>query len=141
MAKPPSMEELRAHQERKQHEEVKQDKQELTPLGKPDNVPHDVWLLIQENGRLATERLNEILRSPRFHRLRASDQAKLISLAQNRAYGAPQAPKEDKNKGRFVDLTADEMRTLSKKATLPEYRGVTDAEVVEERADNDKGSD
>lgn len=139
MAKPPSIEDLRAHKERKQHEEVKQDMQELTPLGKPDTIPHDVWLLIQDNGRLATERLNEILRSPRFHRLRASDQAKLISLAQTRAYGQPSAPKEDKNKNRFVDLTADEMSALSKRAVLPEYRGIADAEVVEERANKDEG--
>lgn len=121
----PTAEELRAMKEVRDHENAKQEVQELTPMGKPDHIPHDVWLLVQENGRLATERLNEILRSPRFMRLRPGDQAKIIKLAQDRAYGVPTSPKEDKKNNKFLDLTAEGMRALSSRAELPEYRNVT----------------
>ena len=93
---------------------------------KPDDIPADVWELIQDNGRLATERLNEILASPRFTRLRAGDQAKLIALAQNRAYGQPKtnnaASQASRKKGGAGDVTASELRQLASRATLPEYK-------------------
>lgn len=127
--------ELQAMKQLQDHERAKEEVGELTPLGKPDNIPHDVWLLVLENGRLATERLNEILRSPRFARLRAGDQAKLIKLAQDRAYGAPAAPKLDNNKGKVLDLTAEGMRALSSRTDLPEYRRITNREGA--KKDND----
>jgi hypothetical protein len=94
---------------------------------KPDDIPNDVWELIQENGALATQRLNEILSSPRFTRLRAGDQAKLIALAQNRAYGMPKqntAAMNGKNRGLAGDVTASELRDLAARAALPEYKRI-----------------
>ncbi len=99
---------------------------EVTSLGQPDNIPDDVWELIQDNGRLATERLNEILISPRFHRLRAGDQAKLIKLAQDRAYGIAAAPRDLKPKGgRLGDEVARQLNSLEDRTTLPEYKHST----------------
>lgn len=95
--------------------------------GRPDTIPQDVWDEIQENGRLATTRLNEILRSPRFGRLRASDQAKLIALAQNRAYGNPVAPKQEaasRKRGGTKDVINAELDNLAYRSSLPEYRKV-----------------
>jgi hypothetical protein len=45
--------------------------------------------LLQSAGHTAAERLDELLRSSGFKRLRPSEQAKLIELALNRAYGPP----------------------------------------------------
>ena len=50
---------------------------ELVPF-KPDNIDAETWDLMQENGRLATEKLNKILRSPGFLRMRPGDQVKII---------------------------------------------------------------
>ncbi len=87
---------------------------------RPDDVPADVWELIQENGRLATERLNELLSSPRFSRLKASDQARLIALAQNRAYGMPKtnnaAAAANRKRGGASDVTASTLRNLAERA-------------------------
>lgn len=94
---------------------------DVVPIGKPDNIDNDTWLLIQDNGRLATERLNEILSSPRFSRMRPGDQAKLIKLAQDRAYGLP-ASNKGENKRPIVDVTAKELRDKANRAALPEYR-------------------
>ena len=97
---------------------------EIVQLNQPDNIPHDVWNLIQENGRLATERLNELLNSQRFHRLKASDQAKLIQLAQDRAYGRPDPGVKRSIKTvshEMSDATAASLRALSGRMTLPEY--------------------
>jgi len=119
--RPPSIEDLHKHRDEAEPE-VRRSVEvgELTPLGKPDNVPADVWALVQDNGRLATERLNEILSSTRFHRMKASDQARFIKLAQDRAYGQP-GQVNDNKKGVIVDLTAQEMAKLAKRADLPEY--------------------
>ena len=90
---------------------------------RPDDISAEVWDMIQENGELATTRLNEILSSPRFLRIRASDQAKLIALAQNRAYGSPKQNRADnKRSGKLVDVTAHELGELAQRATLPEYK-------------------
>lgn len=110
---------------------------------RPDNISQEVWDLIQENGELATRRLNEILHSPRFPRLRASDQAKLIALAQNRAYGMPHNNNAtgSKRSGSVSDVTQAELNDLAARAALPEYRRsgipredtIDDAEVVESK--------
>ena len=90
---------------------------------KPDDVPAHVWDLILENGELATVRLNEILSSPKFLRIRAGDQAKLIALAQNRAYGTPKQNRIDPKKGgQLIDVTAHELGKLVERAALPEYK-------------------
>lgn len=103
---------------------------------RPDDIPKDVWNLVQENGRLATERLNEILASPRFPRLRAGDQAKLIALAQNRAYGMPKtnnaAAAANRKRGGASDVTAATLRNLASRAALPEYKRSGKLEDVED---------
>lgn len=101
--------------------------------GRPDNIPAEVWDLIQENGELATKRLNEILTSPRFHRIRAGDQAKLIALAQNRAYGMPQSNRDNSSKRQTnaSDVTQAALNALASRAALPEYRRSNNA-VVED---------
>lgn len=104
----------------------------------PDDVPADVWALIQENGRVATERLNELLTSPKFTRLRATDQARLIALAQNRAYGTPKANKAADNRvTRGGDVTAAELNGLVHRATLPEYSRVKSKDVEDAKVEYD----
>ncbi|NKB39641.1 MAG: hypothetical protein GKR86_01040 [Ilumatobacter sp.] len=95
--------------------------------GRPENIPQHVWDMIRENGELATTRLNEILSSPRFARLKASDQAKLIGLAQTRAYGAPVANRVEsgnKRRGGARDVVQSELDNLAYRSSLPEYKGI-----------------
>lgn len=89
-----------------------------------DHIPHDVWQLIQENGRIAIERLNEILSSPKFNRLKATDQAKLIALATDRAYGRPDPGIKRVQKTHVVitDATATALSHAASRAELPEYK-------------------
>ena len=90
---------------------------------KPDDIPMHVWDLIQENGEIATEKLNQILLSPRFMRIRPGDQAKLIALAQNRAYGTPKQNKVDPRRSTgLIDVTAKELQDLANRTMLPEYK-------------------
>ncbi len=113
---------LLAKVEQKKEEQVEAEVERVD--FRPDDIPEDVWQLIQENGRLATERLNEILASPKFLRLRAGDQAKLIGLAQERAYGKPKVNTTRGNArgARFTDVTAGELAELAHRTTLPEYK-------------------
>lgn len=102
---------------------------------RPDNIDAETWSLILENGQLATLRLNEILRSPNFHRMKAADRAKIIQLAQNRAYGLPAQNKSGeggKKKAGVGDVTAAELRDLASRAALPEYRSTKIAMDVED---------
>lgn len=105
---------------------------------RPDDIPKETWDLMQENGKIATERLYEALTSPSFSRMRAGDKAKLIALAQNRAYGMPKAARaaDNKRRGGFTDMTAKELGNLAHRATLPEYKQqspaiIEDAEILE----------
>lgn len=104
--------------------------------GRPETIPKHVWAIMRENGELATKQLNSLLRSPKFPRLSASDQAKLITLAQNRAYGTPQSgvAKQRKSRAGSGDIVQAELDSLVYRASLPEYRGrseeVDDADVV-----------
>lgn len=125
--KPPSRADLERHKDEAMptHEDIRESiaAEALTYIGKPDEMPADVWELVQENGRVATERLHEILTNDRFKRLRPGDQAKLIKLAQDRAYGLPSAAKANNTKGgAVIDMTSEEMRELAGRAQLPEYR-------------------
>ena len=102
---------------------------------RPDDMPADVWHLVQENGRLATEKLNAILSSPRFARLRPGDQAKLIALAQNRAYGQPKTNSgaiAGKRRGLSSDVTATELRDLASRTSLPEYSRLPKSAAIED---------
>lgn len=105
---------------------VEAEVQDMSP--KPDDIPHDVWELIQETGELATRRLHEIISGPRFMRLRAGDQAKLIALAQNRAYGMPKqnnaATAGGKKRALAGDVTASELQAMADRTVLPEYSRV-----------------
>ena len=99
-----------------------------------DSIPADVWAVMQENGRIATERLNELLTSTRFHRLKAGEQAKLIALAQDRAYGRAdpgikRVVKATANRS-DMDATSAALARLSSRASLPEYRNASDAEII-----------
>ena len=126
--------------DRKIVEDLEQEEIENEIAGLPQNyahkeehIPDDVWEIIQDNGRLATKRLNELLTSHRFHRYKASDQAKLISLAQDRAYGKPN-PGIKKVVKATIDLgskdaTNASIKNLRDRLRLPEY-GVVDAEVI-----------
>lgn len=97
---------------------------------RPDDIPKEVWDLMQENGRIATERLHEILSSPRFMRYKPADQAKLITLAQNRAYGMPKTNNaaNSRKRGSAFDVTAAELHDLARRALLPEYKGAPQSE-------------
>jgi hypothetical protein len=97
--------------------------EEVTRTSQPDHIDADTWALIQDTGRLACERLYAILSDPKFLRLRAGDQAKLIALAQTRAYGVAVAKKEAR-RGRIIDVTAEELRDTATRAALPEYRKI-----------------
>ena len=102
--------------------EAATDRPEIVQLNQPDNIPKDVWDMIQDNGRVATQRLNELLNSPRFHRLRAGEQAKLIQLAQDRAYGRPEQGQKRITKTvshELSDETARALRNAQTRMNLP----------------------
>ena len=122
--KPPTLEELRQQKRVSDSTQLQAETRgaQVTPLGKPDNIPADVWNLIQESGRVATERLHELLVSTRFTRLRSSDQARLIKLAQDRAYGAPANSKSEQKNSAYIDVTAEELGSIADKSELPEYK-------------------
>lgn len=126
-------------QERRQ-EAIEGEVAEMHPA--PDNIPPDVWRLIQDNGRIATRRLNELLTSARFHRLKASEQAKLISLAQTRAYGAPQAATKRVAKTvlHINDATAAALPDMASRTSLPEYASNPETRPVSDLQE-DLGSD
>jgi hypothetical protein len=56
---------------------------------RPDNIPPATWQALSEAGHVAAERLLDLLQGKSFERLKAGDQARLIELALNRAYGPP----------------------------------------------------
>jgi hypothetical protein len=98
---------------------------EFTGQSDNERIPDHDWTLIQENGTLATQRLNELLKSKRFHRLKASEQARLIQIAQDRAYGRPDPGIKRSVKLTLsggADATAQALADLTAKARLPEYR-------------------
>lgn len=102
--------------------------------GRPDNIDAETWELIQDTGREACARLYEIITGPRFHRIRAGDQAKLIALAQNRAFGMPmvtKSPEIGRRKGSMLDVTASELRDQAARALLPEYNQSRGLRVLE----------
>jgi len=104
---------------------------ELSSPTRPDDIPPDVWSLIQDNGRLATERLNEILNDPRFIRYSPAAQAKLIQLAQDRAYGRanPGVKRVEKRVSHeLADATAASLNRAKSRLHLPEYRNAIDAQ-------------
>lgn len=65
------------------------DSQQDAPQAAPSNIPPETWAMLQEAGHSAAERLRDLLQSSSFARLKPGDQARLIELALNRAYGPP----------------------------------------------------
>ncbi len=68
-------------------------------------------------------------------RYRPGDQAKLIDLAQKRAYGAftTHTKKDNARGGNARDVTAHVLNNLLNRTTLPEYKGtqvIDDAEIL-----------
>lgn len=108
---------------------------EVAKIGQPDHIDDATWSLIQDTGRLATEKLWQILNSPRFERYRPADQARLIKMAQDRAFGAVAAKKEVRRVN-SKDVTAEELNSMAARAKLPEYK-IEDAVIIEEKGPND----
>lgn len=97
-----------------------------------DRIPDDVWDIMQDTGRVATQRLLELLNSTRFHRLRTSDQAKLIQLAQDRAYGRADNGVKRTIKAVITadsDATATALARMNTRAILPEFNRFQTADV------------
>jgi hypothetical protein len=116
-----SAEEYRALQVAQESAAVDREVAQIYKPGKPDHVDDQTWDLIQETGREACARLHEIITGPRFSRLRAGDQAKLIKLAQERAFGTIISNRAEKKAVR-TNTTAEELGKLADRARLPEYR-------------------
>jgi hypothetical protein len=57
--------------------------------GRPDAIPPEVWQDLQGAASMAAQRLRDLIEKKSFERLKPSDQARLIELAFNRAYGPP----------------------------------------------------
>ena len=98
---------------------------DVIPLTDNMLIPHDVWQLMQQNGQLATTRLNEMLQAHNFYRLKGSEQTRLIALAQDRAYGKSDAGIKRTIKTtvsvQMRDATAQTLAKLDVRASLPEY--------------------
>lgn len=90
----------------------------------PEHIPPDQWALIQRTGAIANRRLHDLLASPRFSRLKSSEQAKLIALAQDRAFGkaAPGVKQKITTHVTITDATARVLSEQATRAALPEYR-------------------
>lgn len=92
----------------------------------PERVPQHVWAVLQAAGEEAAAKLLALLRSPSFDRLSVRDQARLMTLAMDRAYGKADGGLKRSVK---VHLSADgqdavtaSLERLSGAATLPEHR-------------------
>tara|TARA_R110000823_G_scaffold5692_6_gene22457 strand:- start:251 stop:634 length:384 start_codon:yes stop_codon:yes gene_type:complete len=90
--------------------------------GRPDNIPPATWAALSEAGHVAAERLLSLLQGPAFMRLKAGDQARLIELAMNRAYGPPIKRELSLSlSGQVSDAVAESLGRLAG-AELPEMR-------------------
>jgi hypothetical protein len=88
--------------------------------GRPTTIPPDVWTQLQAAGATAAERLADLLASKAFERLKPPDQARLIELALNRAYGPPIKREMTLSlSGNVSDAVAASLARLSS-ADLPE---------------------
>jgi len=86
------------------------------------DIPPETWALIQQAGHKAAERLLDLIEKPAFSRMKVTDQARLIELALNRAYGPPiQKSATLALSGKISDAVADELARLSEQ-DLPENR-------------------
>lgn len=106
------------------------------------DIPAATWRLLQEAGHVAAERLHDLLANDKgWKRLKPADQARLIELAFNRAYGPPikrQARLE--LSGRVSDAVADSLASLSA-IDLPEYGRSANLATAEQAQDVAEGVD
>ncbi len=90
-----------------------------------DRVPDAVWDMMQQAGVEATHRLAEMLEPHRFDKMQPKDQMRLISMAQDRAFGRPDAGVKRSvsvNISAGDDAVAASLSRLDAARDLPEYR-------------------
>jgi len=89
--------------------------------GRPDAIPPEAWAALQEAGQAAAERLRDLIAAKSFERLRPSEQARLIQLALDRAYGPPVKREMSLTlSGNVSDAVAESLGRLAS-AELPEF--------------------
>jgi hypothetical protein len=105
-----------------------------------ERIPDHVWRKLAKSGDSAVTRLEAMLNEENFAKLKGSEQIALIRLGIEYAFGKPEAPIKRSivaNVGDNVDAVFSSMAKLASKAELPEYKGVIEAQIVEEQADLD----
>tara|TARA_R110002167_G_scaffold74809_6_gene209113 strand:- start:1162 stop:1569 length:408 start_codon:yes stop_codon:yes gene_type:complete len=90
---------------------------------RPSAIPPNVWVLLQSAGERAAGKLNDMLSSIKFDRLKPTEQARLVELALNRAYGPPiKREMSLQLTGNVSDAVAASLASLSA-TDLPELSG------------------
>jgi len=103
-------------------ESVETESAETPDNARPTSIPAEAWEALQEAGHAAAERLRELITARSFERLRPAEQARLIALALDRAYGPPVKREMTLSlSGDVTDAVADSLARLSG-ADLPETR-------------------
>jgi len=94
-----------------------------TEQQRPTAIPPNVWVLLQSAGERAAGKLNDMLSSAKFDRLKPTEQSRLIELALNRAYGPPiKREMSLQLTGNVSDAVAASLASLSA-TDLPELSG------------------
>lgn len=108
------------------------------PSDRPSTIPAEVWAALQDAGQAAAERLRDLLKAKAFERLKPGDQARLIELALNRAYGPPIKREMTLSlSGNVSDAVAASLARLSA-SDLPEF-GQKRRNVPSEGSDTGQG--
>jgi len=88
---------------------------------RPDAIPAEAWEALQEAGQRASERLRDLIAGKSFERLKPADQARLIQLALDRAYGPPVKREMSLTlSGSVSDAVAESLARLAS-SDLPEF--------------------
>lgn len=90
-------------------------------------IPDEVWLVLQECGEMAAQRLHEILSSPKFARYRPHEQIRVIELALMRAYGSSEAVWSIPHPQKAGSLERNAISHLADLVDLPEFRNRPEA--------------
>ena len=93
-------------------------------------MPKDVKEAIQRSGRVAVQRMEELLEAERFATLDPKVQVRLIEVAMQRAYGKPseEAPRHLEVSGNVEHHHALSMKELvGRLKNLPEFRNARPA--------------
>ena len=97
------------------------DSEQDAPAKRPDNIPPATWQALSEAGHQAAERLLDLIKAKSFERLKPTDQARLIELALNRAYGPPIKREMSLTlSGNVSDAVAESLGALAG-TSLPEF--------------------